>query len=154
MRLRIATMADALTLFEWANDPETRRASGDRPVIEWLAHLAWFSGRLASPDAVIMIGDSTAGRPVGAIRFETDDGWVTALLSYEVAPEARGRGFGRAVLIEGVAAFRARFRATRIEATVVPGNARSRHLFEGLGWSTEPTESGRVRFVDQARSAP
>lgn len=149
MRLRFATMTDAYVLWIWANDPGTRVGSGNRPVIPWNEHKGWLARKLAEPGSVILIGESTEDQPVGSIRFESGDGWATARLSYLVAPEARGRGFGRALLVEGPVLLRRREPQVRIEAAVVPDNERSRRLFELLNWEMTPSPDGLLRFVDR-----
>lgn len=153
MKLRPARPDDAYALWLWANDPETRAASGDRPVIGWEEHCRWLAGRLGSGAAALLIAETGESRPVGTIRFESPDGWSTAVLSYLVAPEARGRGFGRALLVEGVKAVRARYPEVRIEATVWEANDRSCRLFTALGWAVRPGDAGRVVFTDSVGAA-
>ncbi len=149
MKLRPAVITDAYTLWVWANDPLTRAGSGHRPLISWSEHHAWLARKIPDVTSLLLVGESTEGQPIGSVRFETRDGWRTATLSYVVAPEARGRGFGRALLVEGVAAARRRAPDLRIEASVVPANETSRRLFELLGWSSEaPGADGRLRFVE------
>ena len=153
MRLRAAASADGATLLAWANDPGTRQASGNRPPVEWDHHRDWLAGRLGHPGTLFLIGESAAGQAVGSIRFETRDDWRTAVLSYVVAPEARGQGFGRALLVEGVSVLRRRYPSVRIEASVAEDNVASRRLFGNLGWDGETGEAGRIRFVDQGGAA-
>jgi RimJ/RimL family protein N-acetyltransferase len=147
--LRRATHHDAHALWLWANDPVTRRASGGRAVIPWASHLEWLRERLASDSAVIFVLDRAPDDPVGTIRFETTDQWSSARLSYGVAPEARGHGFGRALLDRGTLAIRRLHPGVTLVALVASDNAPSRHLFDRLGWASEPTAEG-FRFTDNA----
>ncbi len=149
MRLRSAERADAYALWLWANDPVTREASGARPVIDWAGHIDWFDRRLRSSSALIYIGENANEQPIGAIRFESQDGWRTAVLSYVVAPEVRGRGFGRALLVEGVEAVRAVHPGLVLTAEVATGNTRSTRLFEFLGWEELTPVGGRRQFADR-----
>jgi RimJ/RimL family protein N-acetyltransferase len=144
--LRGARGDDAYALWLWANDPDSRAASGDRAVISWADHLRWFGDRSSSPNARILIAENAEGRPVGCIRFETVDGWVGARLSYVVAPEARGNGIGGAILHEGTAALLRLRPAVVIEALVRGSNAPSVKLFQRMGWRGEPVAGGRLRF--------
>ncbi len=147
--LRPATQHDAHALWRWANDPVTRHASGHRAEIPWAAHLKWLSERLDSESAVIFVLDRGLDDPVGTIRFETSDRWTSARLSYGVAPEARGHGFGGELLRRGSAAIRQLHPGLTLFALVAADNAPSRHLFDRLGWASEPTADG-IRFTADA----
>lgn len=149
MQLRSAERADAYALWLWANDALTREASGARPVIDWAGHVDWFVRRLGSPSALIYIGENANEQPVGSIRFESQDGWRTAVLSYVVAPEVRGRGYGRALLVEGVEAVRAVHPGVVLTAEVTTSNTRSTRLFEFLGWEELTPVGGRRQFADR-----
>ena len=145
-RLRPATWQDAYALWIWANDPETRAGSGHRLEIGWADHVRWLEARVAVPDALVLVAEAAEGQPVGTIRFETGDGWSRARLSYVVAPEARGGGWGRRLLEAGVTECRRRHPQTAIEAEVWPNNARSLHLFRDLGWPEQPSDRGTWLF--------
>ena len=147
--LRRATHHDAHALWLWANDPVTRQASGGRAEIPWASHLAWLRDRLESDSAVIFVLDRAVDDPVGTIRFETADQWSTARLSYAVAPEARGRGYGRELLRRGTTAIRQLHPRVTLVALVAADNARSHHLFDRLGWAKESTAEG-FRFTGEA----
>jgi RimJ/RimL family protein N-acetyltransferase len=150
LRLRRADAGDSHGLWLWANDPGSRAGSGNRPPIAWEEHLAWLGERLLSPDALIFIAIGDGGRPVGTIRFETEDGWGRARLSYLVAPEARGTGLGRPLLLAGLAELRAHAAGGVVEATVYPENAPSLRLFRSLGWRERREADGRRVFEGRA----
>jgi len=87
---RPATPDDALLYFRWANDPDTRANSLSSPEIPFESHLRWFSSRLASADAVLLVCENPLLGPIGQVRFEkSDDG--RHLLSYSLDPAFRGR---------------------------------------------------------------
>ena len=90
-RLRPARAVDAYALWIWANDPDMRHAAHDRAPIPWAEHLAWLARALHDPAHVVLLAESGTGQPLGAIRFESADGWQSARLSYVLAPEERGR---------------------------------------------------------------
>lgn len=152
--LRAAEAGDAYGLWLWANDPATRAASGNREPIGWDHHLAWVAQRLASPEALVLIADSTSGQPLGTIRFETEDQWASARLSYSVAAESRGRGIGRALLERGPSVLAQTRARTELVALVQPANAVSRHLFETLGWAKDGSTADSIRFVRSAGGRP
>jgi RimJ/RimL family protein N-acetyltransferase len=139
-------MADAYTLWLWANDPDARAASHDRPVISWVDHVRWLAARTEADDARVWIADSESAQPLGVVRFESADHWRTARLSYAIAPESRGLGFGTAVVVAGVSRLRETRPAAQVWADVRRENERSIRVFEGLGWRREEREIGLVRF--------
>jgi RimJ/RimL family protein N-acetyltransferase len=132
LRLRPARPDDARRLLEWANDPATRAASFGREPIAWQAHVAWLAAVLADPDRRLWIAEE-AGGPVGQLRVDRTPGGV-GTVSIGLAPAARGRGLGSAVLRMGVAAAVRELGIGRARAVVMAANPPSRRLFEGAGF--------------------
>ena len=60
LRVRPAEERDLYSLWLWANDPETRRASFGRETIPWIEHVAWFE-RQRSDEAPIFIVPALGG---------------------------------------------------------------------------------------------
>lgn len=89
MNLRPVTMDDAETLFAWRNDPLTREMSISTDEVSWADHLQWLLGSLENPSRKLFIAEQR-GTPVGTIRIDNDHE-----LSWTVAPEYRGRKFGK-----------------------------------------------------------
>src|SRR5206468_384825 len=89
-------------LLEWANDPTTRGAGFHPGSIDPPTHRRWLEARLAAPQSRLFVGLED-GIPIGQVRLEAGpDGRVEVGIS--VAPDARGRGVGRALLRAGLAA--------------------------------------------------
>jgi RimJ/RimL family protein N-acetyltransferase len=152
-RLRPVRREDAQLLWVWANDPETRRASGGRDEIPWSRHADWLTGKLADPGCRFWLLESSGQLALGVIRFDTGDRWRSARLSYAVAPEHRRRGYGRELLVQGTAALRREHPEAVIEAAVHPDNPASRLLFERLGWRLVEPVGGQLRFVSAGEEA-
>ncbi len=142
--LRRAAAADAYALWLWANDDATRAASHGRAPIRWNEHVRWLGAQLEGDAGAVYIGELDS-RPVGSVRFDSQDGWRTARLSYVVAPESRGAGFSRLLVTQGVVEIRRRSAAVRVRAEVSRDNGRSLRVFRGLGWrESAPDASGGV----------
>lgn len=131
-RLRPALQADARLVWDWANDEETRRLAFHSEPIAWEPHAAWYSAKLASPDALIAILESPEGVPVGQIRFNRTPEGLEVDLS--VAAAARSRGLGSELLRQGLRQARGRWRAGTVIAKVLTENDRSKRLFERAGF--------------------
>lgn len=130
--LRLAAAADEKVLLRWANDPETRRASLRSETIDPATHAAWFASRLADPDGRLWIG-LVDDQPIGQLRIErTTEG--DGEVSIAVAPEARGRGLSRPLLLAGLVAAREELGVRRFVALVRQENDRSLALFRGAGF--------------------
>jgi RimJ/RimL family protein N-acetyltransferase len=145
LTLRDAVPADAYALWLWANDPESRAAAHDRPLIPWREHVAWLARQLESGDACVWIGE-LGGQPAGSIRFDTPDTWRRARLSYVIAAENRGHGLGRVIVVAGLARLRALHPRTLVWADVRRSNERSARVFARLDWRREEPDAESYRF--------
>jgi UDP-2,4-diacetamido-2,4,6-trideoxy-beta-L-altropyranose hydrolase len=129
---RRASMGDADVLWRWANDPVTRANAFSQAPIPYVAHLRWLAGRLRSEATRIWIF-SDGGTPVGQVRV--DRAGAAGLIDICVAPEHRGRGYGRAMLTEAVETMRKEWgAAVRPRAQVLDRNPASLALFRGCGF--------------------
>ena len=135
--LRLATLEDADRLFAWRDDPLTRAASHDDGPLEMQGHLAWLKQTLQAPERTLWIVERE-GEAVGTVRTDRDeDGW---LLSWTVAPEARGNGFGKRMVVQWVGQLEGRLRAE-----VRVGNTASARIAEAAGLKLTEERAG-VRF--------
>jgi UDP-2,4-diacetamido-2,4,6-trideoxy-beta-L-altropyranose hydrolase len=145
LRLRGAVPLDEALLFEWANDPVTRRNSGGRAVIGAEEHRRWLAARLGDRDGcLLLVAETDAGVPVGTVRFDRAAGdWR---VNYSLAGAFRARGLARPMLgvaLEALAATRAEPWVTgRVMTTNVP----SHKVFAGLGFEVLREQNGYVEY--------
>lgn len=138
--LRPATPTDIDRVYAWANDPVTRAVSFSHAEIPYSEHLAWFEQQLERQDRNLMIAslwpiDGSGEQPIAAVRL---DRWLPAraeicVISINVAPEARGRGFGVATL-EAARVVAGRLGFTAIHALIRPDNHASVRAFTRAGY--------------------
>jgi UDP-2,4-diacetamido-2,4,6-trideoxy-beta-L-altropyranose hydrolase len=133
VRLRPAKESDARILWEWANDPVTRRYSFSSDPIPWEGHLRWYREKLASSGTRMYVACTEAGAGGALIRFEIRNG--AALVGVTVAPEYRGLGLAAEVIGAGTRMFLAESGPMRIDAFIKPDNRASRSAFEKCGYS-------------------
>ncbi len=146
--IRPVTADDADLLFAWANDPAARAASFSTEPIARPDHVSWLRARLSDPSCRLWIGlAADDGTPFGVVRFEPDaDG--RAVVSINVAPEARGRGLGNALLRAGLVAARRSLHPIGFRAWVRADNVASVELFRTAGFAPGPgTTPGRLEFL-------
>jgi RimJ/RimL family protein N-acetyltransferase len=93
--LRLANDCDLEIIFNWANDPITRRNSFNQEIIPFETHEKWFREVLDDPMQMLYIFEKK-GEPIGQIRFSVRDN--EAEISYSISPEKRGCGYGKAMI--------------------------------------------------------
>ena len=126
--LREAAFGDWELLLSWRNDPvSVANSIQSRPVAED-EHKEWLRRKLNDRDSIIYIANSD-GAPVGQVRFDLEG--TAAEISVIVAPKARGRGLGTAML--RLACSRAGF--ARYVAHILPENKASVAAFRKAGFS-------------------
>jgi UDP-2,4-diacetamido-2,4,6-trideoxy-beta-L-altropyranose hydrolase len=124
LRLRPATHDDAMLLYRWQLDPETRRYARNPAAPTQEEHLRWFNHKLSDPDCMFLFAESD-GQCVGMVRLDRRiQEWELSII---VAPESRGHGLGKAIL----GALNA---PGPLIAEVLPGNEGSHRLFKSSGW--------------------
>lgn len=108
--------------------------------VSWQRRRDWYRSMMADGEAFLLIARSE-GRPVGyafvEIRPGPDDTWpvgdrLAELTSLSVAPEARGRGLGTA-LMDAVDAELERRGVHDLEVAVMAGNERALRFYERRG---------------------
>lgn len=133
VRLRPALASDAITLWRWRNDPQTRAASFSGVTVELAEHERWLRETLGRTDRRLYVAHAE-GRDVATARLDVQG--AEAVVSLTVAPEWRGRGIGTRVLRALVAEAFGAPGLRRLVARVKPDNAASRAAFERAGFTS------------------
>jgi RimJ/RimL family protein N-acetyltransferase len=142
---RIAQPADARLYFDWANDPDTRRQSFNSAPISLETHAAWFTRKVADPNALLLIFTNEAGQAVGQVRFERTpvaDMPDEIIIGVSVDARHRGKGLASQLIAQGCAICRKQWGAVTIHAYIKPENQASVHAFERAGFRLSG-ESGK-----------
>lgn len=138
---RQATPDDALLYFAWANDPDTRANSLSSAEIPLENHLRWFSSRLASADAMLLVCEDPLRGPIGQVRFEKlEDG--RHLLSYSLDRAFRGRKLSLPMLTTSLR--RLSGETNGILAKAKTGNAASLKTLRQAGFHDLPSSTEEV----------
>ena len=153
VRLRPATLEDAERLFQWRNDSLTRAQSLQQQPVEWQAHLNWLQASLQNPDRQLYIAESAAlaGQEqsllLGTVRADKTAGEYE--LSWTVAPEQRGKGWGRQMVAALIATLPA---DATYRAIVMNTNPASERIAEALGMIMESSSPTQTIFAGRKQA--
>ena len=145
-KLRKAKTDDLMIYFKWANESQTRLQSFSSQPIALTEHQTWFENKISSPTCQLYLLEYK-GAPAGQIRFDIQK---RAVLSYSIAPEARGKGLGTYLLKKGVEQFQKdRQEKMPIVGFVKEQNIPSNRAFTKLGYQRSQAEKLEKTFVYQ-----
>lgn len=130
--LRPVSHSDIELLWEWANDPETRKNSFDSAKIPWEEHRTWCQKKLSDESCRIWIASTGGNAPVGYIRFDGKESEAT--ISLTVAPNARGKGYGTKIIQQACDRLFAESQFRLVHAYIKPNNIASVKVFEAAGF--------------------
>ncbi|GAB3993560.1 hypothetical protein GCM10028807_29080 [Spirosoma daeguense] len=148
---RTAQTADSQLYFDWANDPVTRQQSFNSTPISLETHTAWFTRKLADPNALLLVFFDEAKQPVGQVRFERKpvaDMPDEIIISTSVDANHRGKGLASQLIAQGCAICQKRWEAVSIHAYIKPDNQASIRSFERAGFRLSG-ESGNFGMAGQ-----
>jgi len=137
LHLRPANEDDSDAIFEWRNDEDVRRFSGDGKVLKFEDHQRWFANTLVNADRILLIGEDD-GKPVGVLRYDLDQD--VAKISIYLVPGNSGRGIGLSLLVAGEKWLTNAYPAIRyFHAEVCNDNIASMRLFETMNFTPHLT---------------
>lgn len=116
---------------------------------EWWREWARRSGEGRTERTFLLAGDDDRRLGLTLVRIEAEHPGTAILYGMWVAPEARGRGAGRA-LCEACATWGTERGCAELTLSVVVGNEAGRRLYESCGFAEQgrTTWSGHGRTVD------
>jgi UDP-2,4-diacetamido-2,4,6-trideoxy-beta-L-altropyranose hydrolase len=134
-RLRRAQPEDCGLLYEWANDPDVRKASFSSDSITREGHSNWLDSKLADPNAILYLAIDVNHAPVGYARYKIEG--TRALISIGLIAGFRGRGYGSTLLGMAVEELFRSTTARSIDAYVKPTNEASLRMFARAGFRSQ-----------------
>ena len=148
VQLRPASLTglDVYLLWVWRTDPLTRRMSSHTADIPFAAHARWFAAVLADAQRQMWIAEVDRV-PVGTVRVDARREGHD--LSWTVAPEARGRGYG-AAMVHAVAAGV----PGPLRALIKRENAASQRIAHRIGLRPLDLEAPLQTWVSPSGSRP
>lgn len=139
--LRRATLQDKKLIYNWANDPDTRKNSFNQETIKWEDHEAWYEKRMADDNTRMYIFMDFF-KAIGQVRLDVDV--EEATISYSVDKECRGQGIGKEMLLTLEKELASKGDIKKLIARVKPDNTGSRRVFESLGYEEIHSDSDKT----------
>lgn len=134
LSLRPISPADCNMIYEWCNDPKTRRYSLNPELFSLESHTHWYEETLKNPLRKMLLG-YWGETPVGVVRYDLDPLKKTAVVSIYVRPDQHGLGLGYALLYHGnLWLFHHHPEIKNLVAEIHTENHASMELFESLGF--------------------
>ena len=140
LKLINADMSHSRNAWMWRNDPITRYYSRNNRMISWEDHDSWFRQLITHSECYLYIGMTVSPcikNSISMIRFDICSSSPKASeVSINIAPQARGKGYGRLLLEKGTTEFTKEIkRSFRVIAEVGSDNVTSTRLFRSGGYS-------------------
>jgi RimJ/RimL family protein N-acetyltransferase len=132
---------DRELLWEWRNDPETRRTAFETGEIHFEQHCEWFNSKINSETTKIFIIKDSKQTPVGQIRFDIDENKNTEIDVF-IAKSERGKGYATASLKSACVYGFTTLGIEKFTAHIKTENAASIALFTKAGF----TNNGELTF--------
>jgi RimJ/RimL family protein N-acetyltransferase len=126
-----ATIAHEKILFDWANDPETRRNSYSTDEIRWEDHVKWLAKKLNEPSCKIYIFKSD-NELCGMARIEKLNDEI--IIGVSVAASQRGKGLSSRIIADASKDYIEKMKVKRIIAYIKADNKTSQRAFEKAGY--------------------
>jgi RimJ/RimL family protein N-acetyltransferase len=146
--LRQATKKDANFLWELRNDDLTRANSFNHDKVAWHDHLIWLDNTLRSDVSWLLLAENACKDTIGQIRFDKVND-RTASVSFAIAADFRGKGYGRRLLEKGLLYIQDMTLFAEITAFVQSRNDASLRLFDHVGFLQKTTKIiNEIEYVE------
>jgi len=142
--IRKVVHSDIDILYEWANDPETRRNSFNQTLIPFDTHKKWFEEKLKSNSTLFLIYHCEEEN-IGQVRFEIDND--NAYINYSINPLYRGKGYGYRMLLLSEDKIKREYKTIKcLLAEIKNDNISSQKIFKKLKYE-ELHESELIKYI-------
>ena len=141
---RSAEKDDMQNLYNWRNDPDTRRASFNTDEITLEKHIEWFNNSLTNKNRNIFIMMNEKGKSIGQIRFDREDNIEE--IDITIAPDYRNQGYGVQALREGCKMYFNDFDVDYVIAKVKKDNIASLMAFEKAGFKRHEEHEDHIEL--------
>ncbi len=145
LTIKNADTNDCIDIFNWRNNPESRKMFLITRKVSWDEHKEWFKNSLLNPRKVLLICYDEIKEKVGIVRFDIEN--TQTLISINLNPLKRGRGLSSQCLTESIKFFISNYNLNgRIVAIIKEENIRSIKSFKSSGFILTNKKNGKNYF--------
>ncbi|KGG12093.1 MULTISPECIES: GNAT family N-acetyltransferase [Prochlorococcus] len=134
-------------IWQWRNDPLTRRMFISEDEISWEEHMIWYEKLIEDNSRKLYVG-ILKDLPIGVVRF--DNCFMTNKsfdISINISPSNRGQGIGKALLGKSIKIFSQEVKSCRlIRAEIKNHNLSSIRIFTSCGFISSVLNSQTTIF--------
>lgn len=145
IKIRSANSLDSLDLYNWRNDPTTRKMFFSSDLISIQNHQKWFKKALASKNFLLLIGEINKSK-LGVCRFEFSIIKNTAEVSINLNPNFRGLGLGGQLLERCISHFIERY-PIKLIAKIKKNNLVSQRIFKKSNFIQVQNSSNIIEMI-------
>ena len=140
IEVRLASESDSCSIFEWRNDKHTRLMSHTSDRVEWHQHQVWFKNSLKMDSRILLICENDSNELIAFVRFDISQS--SALMSINLNPNMRGKGFAKPCLNSAIKFLTSKFELIHtLIAEVKEENIASSRAFLGVGFNKIKVEN-------------
>jgi len=142
LTIKKADTNDCIDVFNWRNNPESRKMFIISRKVGWDEHKEWFKNSLLNPRKVLLICYDEFKEKVGIVRFDIES--KQTLISINLNPLKRGQGLSSLCLTVAVIFFNSNYNLKgRIVAIVKEENIKSIKSFRSSGFILTNKKNGK-----------
>jgi len=145
---RFAATSDALTVFNWRNDPEVIRFTRNARPLEWESHVDWMTLHTAGNfNFGLFLIFEVQENPVATTRFEKigeSEGEISILID----PRFQGKGLGARIIQITIEQIKSRFGGQELVAYIDKRNISSVKLFLKMGFLLQSNAMPELLFFE------
>ena len=149
---RSIAVEDYDSTWVWANDPVTRSMSFSQESIAYSDHINWMQRKINDKGVWLRVAERIRTNEVlGIIRFEVNSDSDNAVISINLSPDFRGKGYGTMMIREASHLYCRETGAKKIMAFAKKENTASCRAFLKAGYSirgdSDPMEDETVEML-------
>lgn len=132
IHIRFAEKSDLMDVFDWRNEPETRKASFNTNEVDLDTHKEWFEKSLKNKNRTLFIALNENYEKIGQIRFDKKQNFAELYIA--ITQNKRGKGYGTNLISKACNLYLDNSDAEFLIANIKTNNSASLGAFRKAGF--------------------